>query len=390
MEKELGGLFLTSPVPNELEAQRRAWNVVRTAYAEREPVSRRRSLRPILALAVLVALVAAALSPPGRAVGDWIRDSVRGEQPAQPALFRLPTGGQLLVASERGPWVVRRDGSKRLLGRYEGAGFSPTGSFLVVTRGRRVVAVEPDGDPRWTVTRPQPVADARWAPGKFRIAYRAGRSLRVVDGNGTDDGRLARRVAPVAPAWRPDTGVNVLAYADPAGRVHVVDADSRREVWRSRAGPPVRELVWSADGRLLLVVTKSGRHPVLAGRGRVARTIELPKGHLLVEASFAPRGESLAYTDFDPARERGAVILDDRRGSRTLQSGEGRLEDVVWSPDGRWLLVGWPDADQWLFLRLPGVRKIKAVEDIRREFDPGGEGGGSFPRVAGWCCPRQR
>ena len=24
-------------------------------------------------------------------------------------------------------------------------------------------------------------------------------------------------------------------------------------------------------------------------------------------------------------------------------------------PDGRWLLAGWPEADQFLFLRLPGA-----------------------------------
>ncbi|HEX2045696.1 MAG TPA: hypothetical protein VHF23_08730, partial [Gaiellaceae bacterium] len=78
----------------------------------------------------------------------------------------------------------------------------------------------------------------------------------------------------------------------------------------------------------------------------------------------------------------------DGRRARTLQSTEGRLQEVVWSPDRRWLLVGWPDADQWLFLRLPGVRRIVAVADVRREFDPGGEGGGPFPRVVEWCCAR--
>ena len=93
MEQELGRVFLTTPVPDELDAQRRAWTVVRSAYAEREPRGRRRGLRPILALAVLAALVAAALSPPGRAVGDWIRDTVRGEEPPQPALVRLPASG---------------------------------------------------------------------------------------------------------------------------------------------------------------------------------------------------------------------------------------------------------------------------------------------------------
>ena len=386
MEQELGRVFLTTPVPDELDAQRRAWTVVRVAYGEREAVPRRRGLRPILALAVLAALVAAALSPPGRAVGDWIRDTVRGEEPPQPALVRLPASGELLVVSERGPWIVHPDGSKRLLGRYEGAGFSPNGLFVVVTQGRRVVALEPDGDPRWSLTHVQPTADARWAPSGFRVAYRAGPSLRVVVGDGTRDRRLARQVAAVAPAWRRDGEANTLAYADPRGRVHVVDVDSQREHWRSRPGPPVRRLVWSPDGSRLLVLTRSRRHPLLDGRGRVVRTIEPVRGRVLVDAEFAPTGRTIAYTEFDPAGERGALVLAEGSGRRMLHTSEGRLEDVAWSPDGRWLLAGWPDADQWLFFRVRGAPRLMTVSDIRREFDPGGEGGGSFPRLAGWCC----
>ena len=99
------------PVPDELEAQRRAWRVVESAYAGREPAPRRRRpLRAVVALAVVAVVAAALLSPPGRSVGGWIRDRVAGEPDAQPALVRLPTPGMLLVAADRGPWIVRRDG----------------------------------------------------------------------------------------------------------------------------------------------------------------------------------------------------------------------------------------------------------------------------------------
>ncbi len=70
-----------------------------------------------------------------------------------------------------------------------------------------------------------------------------------------------------------------------------------------------------------------------------------------------------------------------------LFSGVGRFSDLAWSPDGRWLLVAWPDADQFLFIRTPGVRKIVAVSNIAREFDPGRPGRATFPEVIGWCCP---
>ncbi|MGH3113942.1 MAG: hypothetical protein ACRDOP_10815, partial [Gaiellaceae bacterium] len=197
MEKELGRVFLTTPVPDELDAQRRAWTVVRVAYGEREPVRRRRGLRPILALAVLAALVAAALSPAGQAVGDWIRDSVQEEEPPQPALFRLPAPGSLLVAAEEGLWVVHQDGSKRRLGDYGDASWSPRGLYVIATRGHRLVALEPaKGEVRWSLSRAAAVGDARWSGGGLdtRIAYRSGSSLRVVSGDGAPDRLVARRV----------------------------------------------------------------------------------------------------------------------------------------------------------------------------------------------------
>nr|MBA3329276.1 hypothetical protein [Actinomycetota bacterium] len=56
-------------LPGEHEARLRAFEVVCTAWEQREPEPRpRRRLVPILAAAVLLAVLAAALSAPGRAV----------------------------------------------------------------------------------------------------------------------------------------------------------------------------------------------------------------------------------------------------------------------------------------------------------------------------------
>ena len=264
--------LLAVRVPDELEAQRRTWSVVRGAYAEREPAPRQgRRLRLLVAFAVLAALVAAALSPPGRSVGGWIRDRVAGEEATEPALVRLPSAGRLLVVSAQGPWLVRPDGSKRPLGNYEGASFSPNALFLVATQERQVVALEPDGDVRWTVTRPTPVADARWAPTPgFRVAYREGATLRVVGGDGKGDRLRADNIAPVPPAWRPGEGRTVLAYASSDGRVHVVEDDGE-ELWAvdPRAAP--EQLVWSDDAGLLLVVTAGRRHPLYTRRRQAGR-----------------------------------------------------------------------------------------------------------------------
>jgi WD40 repeat protein len=381
IDKELRQLLVTAPVPDELDAQRRAWHVVRNAYDDREhvPVRRGRRLRPLLALAAAAVLALAAVVSP---VGGWIRDRVTGEEAApEPALVRLPAPGPLLVVSDRGPWVVQPDGSKRLLGGYDDASWSPSGRFVIVADDQRITAVEPDGDARWSLTRGQRLADPRWAPlpGE-RVAYRAGSTLRVVDGNGTDDRLLARGVAAVAPAWRPrPRGEYVLAYADARGRVHIVDVDTRRELWRADPGARVTELLWSADGRLL-ALTAGSDHPLYNARGRVAARLE----DEVERASFGPRGHELAYSSREG--EQAVVRLWDGRRTRTLAELRGRFGDVEWSPNGRWLLVGRPDPDEWLFLRLGGAGGVETVEDVRREFDPGGEGIGPFPRVAGWCC----
>lgn len=67
-------------------------------------------------------------------------------------------------------------------------------------------------------------------------------------------------------------------------------------------------------------------------------------------------------------------------GSRVLFSFAGELRGLTWSPDGRWLLVGSPASDQWVFVRADG-RKIVAVSNVSAQFRSD-----EFPRVDGWCC----
>src|SRR5438045_9766098 len=85
-------------------AESRAWPVVRQAFAElRTSAPRHRVRRPALALAglaALTAIVALAVTKPGAAVADWVRDHVIGKpgvEKAAPALTRLPGGGPLLA-----------------------------------------------------------------------------------------------------------------------------------------------------------------------------------------------------------------------------------------------------------------------------------------------------
>ena len=311
-------------IPGEHDARERTWAVLKTGFAERQPSERpRRKLRAAIAIAAVVAVLAAVLSPPGRAVLDEIREVV-GVERAQPALVSLPTGGRLLVTSDAGVWVVQQDGSKRLLGSYREASWSPFGRFIAATSANELAALEPDGDVRWTLAR-RGVHSPRWAgtDTDTRIAYLDRTGLRVVAGDGMDDRLLVPgHRGPFA--WRPGDGF-VLAYADRPGRVTLYDVEARKVVERSSLGQIPRD---QQNARLL---RRGGASEVVVG-GRVA--------------------------------------------FRTT----GALEGLTLSPDGRWLLIGWPAADQWLLVRADGSG-LRAVDNVAAQFRSQ-----SFPRVDGWCC----
>jgi len=217
-------------VPGEHEARERTWSVVRSALAERQPVPQTSHWRGVAVVAIaLGALLAAALSPPGQAVIDEIREVV-GVERAQPALFSLPTGGRLLVASDAGVWIVQEDGSKRLLGEYREATWSPLGRFVAAVRQNELAALEPDGDVRWTLARPG-VTSPTWAGTKTdtRIAYVDRTGVRLVAGDGTQDRLLISRFQGRLD-WRPGAGL-VLAYAS-AREVGVLDVAAHRQAVR--------------------------------------------------------------------------------------------------------------------------------------------------------------
>jgi hypothetical protein len=341
---------LLEQVPVDPEAEERAWAVVRAAYERHEPVRGRRARRPIAAAVALAIVVAAAFSPPGRAVVDAVRRSI-GIEHAAPALFRLPAPGRLLVSGAGGTWVVSADGSKRRLGDYREASWSPHGLFVVVARPDELAAVEPgDGGVHWSLARPR-VSLPRWGGSRTdtRVAYLSGGTLRVVGGDGTGDTAVGR-AEHVAPAWQPER--HVLAYARRGGGVLVLNTDSRAVVARYRVPGAVRALAWSADGKRLAVATR-GHVLVLSGRTRVA----LPLGD--VRALAFSGGGRLAVLRGGKVQTLGA------EGVQTVLTVRGALAGLASSPDGRWLVTSLPGADQWVFL---GGRRLQAVSHIVRQF----------------------
>jgi hypothetical protein len=341
--------------PDELDAQRRAWSLARAAFEAREPLSwERRHRGALLAAAAAVVLLAAAISPPGRALVGSVRDAVTDEKvTTQPALTSLPASGRLLVNSKTGPWIVQADGSKRLLG------------------------------PWW-----QGAWSSEVNPRDTRIAYLNGRALRVVGGNGREDKELRRLVGISAPAWRP--GAFELAFSTVDGRIELVDAETARTVWRAVPGEIPKQLVWSEDGERLLALGDQSLR-VLAANGRKLFSLRLPVGPSGVV--FVRESHRFVMVRYSPATGRSDLVLlqaeVDPGEARFLYSAPGDFGSLAMSPNGNWLLVGWVNADQWLFLRLTAA-KVQAVSNISQQF--GVETAGkpiakAFPTSVSWCCP---
>ena len=125
---------------------------------------------------------------------DGVREVV-GVEKAQPALFSLPAPGRLLVAADSGAWVVDEDGSKRRLGSYREASWSPFGRFVVASRRNELVALTPGGEVRWTLARPD-VRFPRWGGTKTdtRIAYLSQVCTALGDASRVGGGRALERL----------------------------------------------------------------------------------------------------------------------------------------------------------------------------------------------------
>ena len=92
-----------------------------------------------------------------------------------------------------------------------------------------------------------------------------------------------------------------------------------------------------------------------------------------VDAAFLPRSRRVALI----RTQEGLSVVSLLGARRPLFPSTGRLRQVVPSPDGRWLLVTWPDADEWLFVRVGGTPRGRAVGNISEQL-------GGRAAVEGW------
>jgi|1186.fasta_scaffold01454_1 hypothetical protein len=405
-EQDLRRRLHEAELPDESGARARGWRVVRAAYVEQPSGRPARNTSRRLALALFAAglVLALALSPAGAKVGDVLRSVAGIDSKSEPVLTSLPARGRLLVESPVGPWVVNDDGSKRLLGDYQQATWSPGGLYVGVTGGRELAAVEPGGTIHWTLDGSNLVRDPQWSPSGFRVAYRSGNALRVVAGDGTGDHLLARSVAPTPLAWEPlsparasqasqDVSVPELAaYVESSGRIVIANVDSGQIRWSTSPGIGPDHLSWSSDGKLLLATGPAGiaaydpaksANPVSVGFGSespVSSATFVPGTHRIVAIYRVPDGAGHAVSRVVTGPAGVKLFL-----SHTLLSTRERLTDLVPSPDGRWLLTAEPARDRWIFVRTTDGR-MKVATNIAHQFDPGASGPVSFPHAEGWCC----
>jgi len=380
--------------PDERMAEERGRQMLEAALAEREHTAQRSrvTLRAGLALIAAGTIAALAMTPAGAEVREWIADRIdSGEKNADPRLTSLPTAGAVLVEAPSGAWVIREDGSKRRLGEFDEATWSPNGRFVGVTDGTELRAVDPVGKFRWSIEADAPVTALDWSPDEgFRVAYLAGEEIHVVTGDGVSESYTAP-ARPIGPAWRPesepDEAIHHLSFVDPQNRVVTVDTDSGRVLWKTgQFGVPVGSLEWSDSGQRLLV-SASGFTTVLDARGN-----PLLKGPIAANvsgAAISPTGGEIAAVTRGPQGTDLRLIGPAGEERRLYSSGRddprARFGSPVFSPDGKWILLPWPEADQWLFVNTDD-RRVTAVADISRQFDADGKGSARFPEVAGWCC----
>lgn len=175
----------------------------------------------------------------------------------------------------------------------------------------------------------------------------------------------------------------MLAYVDGRGVVHIADVDTGREIWRTTAVRDVRGIAWSSGGRLTVLTPRL--ISLFRPDGVGLATLPLAPGTRATAATWSPGGE-VTFVRRDATANRSDLVLLDPDGGRerTLFTAPGTLGSLAWSPDGRQLLVAWPEADQWLFFAPAGRRRpVRAVADIAAQFAPGARRA-PFPTRVEW------
>jgi hypothetical protein len=260
LEKQLRAGFGRLPKPTrEVSARARS-----AALAALGP-SNRRSRGWLLLVAFAVAFVLGAGAAALAATGNLhVRIGAR-MKPARPIPTRLsvPPGSHGVAVVAGGKlWLATRRGL-----RIEGmpvstAELSPRALYAVVGIGSSLVTLAPGNRRPWVQKTNGRVVSASWSPDGLKIAYVVARpgadELHVIEGDGSPDRLLVRRVRPVRPSWRTDS--LAVAYVDSRGRAAVFDltTESSRTFDTRHCGGAAREVAYDRRAPALAVVSAHG------------------------------------------------------------------------------------------------------------------------------------
>ena len=330
LEKQLRAEFGRLPKPTrEVSARARS-----AALAALGP-SNRRSRRGLLLVAFVVAFVLGAGAAALAATGNLHVGIGARTKPARPIPTRLsvPPGSHGVAVVAGGKlWLATRRGL-----RIEGmpvstAELSPRALYAVVGIGSSLVTLAPGNRRPWVQKTNGRVVTASWSPDGLKIAYVVARpgadELHVIEGDGSPDRLLVRRVRPVRPSWRTDS--LAVAYVDASGRAAIFDlrTESRRTFDTRRCGGAAREVTYDRRAPALAVVAAHGVAVVRRwNRAPSCRTLDisatplgvgwLAGGQVVLAVNRALGGslERLSGTDLNEA---GAA--SGRQGLRGLAS----------------------------------------------------------------------
>jgi hypothetical protein len=163
----------------------------------------------------------------------------------------------------------------------------------------------------------------------------------------------------------------VVAYAT-RGKAVVYDVDAGRVLLRVPASAATK-LAWSDDG-LLLVFGPGVR--VFNAHGRLVYETSPSELTRYADAAFVPGSHRLLIIDVHGSQSDVFTWLN----GKVVFRGSGVFRQLAFSPGGRWLVISWPTANQWVFVRSH-PRRIVGAARISSQF-------GGFPRLDGWCCAR--
>ncbi len=260
LERQLRAGFERLPKPTR-EASARA----RAAALHALGPTHRRSRGGLLLVAFAVAFVVGAGAAALAATGNLhVRIGARAQtvHPV-PTRLSLPSGSHGVAVVAGGKlWLATRGGLRIEGMPVSAAELSPRALYAVVGIGSSLVTLAPGNRRPWVQQTDGRVISAAWSPDGLKIAYVVARpgadELRLIEGDGSPDRLLVRRVRPVKPSWRADS--LAVAYVDARGRAAVFDlsAGRRRTFDTRRCGGAARDVAYDRHAPALAVVSAHG------------------------------------------------------------------------------------------------------------------------------------